>query len=106
MKTSMPLPLSALTLKTQNQKALPNQNNISDKEKLREAADEFESIFIQQMLKTMGETSIESDLLPKSEGEKVFQSMLDEQYSKMSAKSGSLGLGDLIYNQFKTNLEE
>ena len=58
------------------------------------------------MLKTMRKTTFESDLVPKSEGEKLFQSLLDEQYALLSAKSGSLGLGEMIYQQLKTNLEK
>jgi Rod binding domain-containing protein len=54
----------------------------------------------------MRESSFESDLLPKSEGEKLFQSLLDEQYAKLSAKSGSLGLGEMIYQQLKSNLDK
>ena len=42
----------------------------------------------------------------KSFQEKIFQSLLDEQYALLSAKSGSLGLGEMIYQQLKTNLEK
>ena len=107
MKVSMPLPLlSALTLRENQLKAVSKTKGVSEDTKLREAANEFESIFIQQMLKSMRKTSFESDLLPKSEGEKIFRSMLDEQYAKLSAKSGSLGLGQMIYQQLKSNLEK
>jgi len=106
MKLSMPLPLSALTLQANSLKKLPETKGVSDDTRLSEAANDFEAIFIQQMLKTMRKTTFESDLLPKSEGEKVFQSLLDEQYALLSAKSGSLGLGEMIYQQLKTNLEK
>ena len=106
MKLSMPLPLSALTLQANSLKKLPETKGVSDDTRLREAANDFEAIFIQQMLKTMRKTTFESDLLPKSEGEKVFQSLLDEQYALLSAKSGSLGLGEMIYQQLKTNFEK
>ena len=104
MKLSIPLPLSVLTQQANQLKKPPEIRGISDDLKLRDAANEFEAIFIQQMLKTMRKTSIESDLIPKSEGEKLFQSMLDEKYSEISAKSGSLGLGDMIYKQLKTHV--
>jgi Rod binding domain-containing protein len=106
MKTSMPLPLSALTLRANQLKVIPKTKGVSEDVKLRKAANEFEAIFIQQMLKSMRKTSLESDLLPKSEGEKIFRSMLDEQYARLSAKSGSLGLGQMIYQQLKSNLEK
>jgi len=107
MKTSIPLPLSALTLRANQLKVAPQTKGVSSEDaKLREAANEFEAIFIQQMMKSMRKTSLESDLLPKSEGEKIFRSMLDEQYAKLSANSGSLGLGQMIYQQLKSNLEK
>ena len=106
MKLSMPLPLSALTLQASQLKKLPETKGVSDEAKLRDAANDFEAIFIQQMLKTMRKTSFESDLLPKSEGEKVFQSLLDEQYAQISAKSGSLGLGEMIYQQLKPKVNK
>ena len=106
MKTSMPLPLSALTLRANQLKVIPKTKGVSEDAKLREAANEFEAIFIQQMLKSMRKTSLESDLLPKSEGEKIFRSMLDEQYAILSAKSGRLGLGEMIFQQIKSNLKK
>tara|TARA_B100001750_G_C15094227_1_gene392160 strand:- start:131 stop:451 length:321 start_codon:yes stop_codon:yes gene_type:complete len=106
MKVSMPLPLSALTLDAWRIKAPPEIKGVSNDAKLRETASEFEAIFIQQMLKSMRETSFESDLFPKSKGEKIFRSLLDEQYANISANSGSLGLGEMIYQQLKSNLEK
>ena len=106
MKISMPQPLSALTLQANQLNKIPVTKGVSDDAKLREAANDFEAIFIQQMLKTMRKTSFESDLLPKSEAEKVFQSLLDEQYALLSAKSGSLGLSEMIYQQLKPKVDK
>ena len=106
MKALMPLPLSALTLRIDQSREIPNAKDKTDDAKLREASSEFEAIFIQQMLKTMRKTSLESDFIKKSEGEKIFRSMLDEQYAILSAKSGRLGLGEIIYQQLKSNLKK
>ncbi len=83
-----------------SQKGGPGQN-----EKLREACEEFEAIFTQQLLSAMREATVESGLMPKSSGEKAFQSMLDEQRSLQMAKSGSLGLGEMIYQQLQERLK-
>ena len=106
MKPLTPLPLSALKLRMDQLNKLPEEKFKSDDAKLREASNEFEAIFIQQMLKTMRKTSLESDFIKKSEGEKIFRSMLDEQYAILSAKSGRLGLGEMIYQQLKSNLKK
>lgn len=100
----MPLPLSSLTFRMDQLRELPDAKVKTDDTKLREASDDFEAIFLQQMLKTMRKTSLESDFIKKSEGEKIFRSMLDEQFAILSAKSGKLGLGEMIYQQLKSNL--
>ena len=106
MKALMPLPLSALTLRMDQLRELPDAKVKKDDTSLREVSNEFEAIFIQQMLKTMRKTSFESDFNKKSEGEKIFRSMLDEQYAILSAKSRRLGLGEMIYQQLKSNLKK
>ena len=102
----MPLPLSALTLRMDHLREIPDVKVKADDAKLREASSEFEAIFIQQMLKTMRKTSLETEFIKKSEGEKIFRSMLDEQYALLSAKSGRLGLGEMIYQQLNSNLKK
>ena len=102
----MTLPLSAIKMQLNYQKAIPQTKDISNDKNLRDAANDFEAIFVQQMLKTMRETSLESNFIPKSEGEKYFRSMLDEHYSKIAAKSGSLGLGEMIYKQLISKKSE
>ena len=102
----MPLPLSAQTMRMDQLREIPDVKGKADDTRLREATNEFEAIFIQQMLKTMRKTSLESNFVKKSEGEKIFRSMLDEQYAILSAKSGRLGLGEMIFQQLKSNLKK
>ena len=99
----MKRPLIETNLQFNQLKKIPQIKNISEENKLREAANDFEAIFVQQMLKTMRKTSLESNLIKKSEGEKYFRSMLDEHYAQLTAKSGSLGLGEIIYEQLISN---
>ena len=77
----------------------------SDDEKLREAANEFEAILVNQMFETMQDNSMHSDLLPENEGEKVFRSMLNSEYANMASQSEKLGLGHLIYQQLKPKVK-
>ncbi len=81
-----------------------NEADKSDDQQLREAANEFEAILMQQVMKSMRDSGFESGLVRKSDGEKVFQSMLDEQYARLNLQSGGLGLGELIYQQLKPQL--
>lgn len=98
--------LSAQDLMQQHQvKQLGQQKPKKDQE-LREVSSDFESLFVTQMMNAMRESVPESDLLPKSNGEKVFRSMLDQEYAKMAAQSGKLGLGQMIYEQLKPQIEK
>ena len=106
MKAVSSLPLSSLTLRMDQLREIPEARAKNNDVRLLEASNEFEAIFIQQMLKTMRKTSLESGFIKKSEGEKIFRSMLDEQYAILSAKSGRLGLGEMIYQQLKSNLKK
>ncbi len=69
-------------------------------EALKEATKEFESYFLQTIMKEMRKTIPENDqFIKKSQGEKIFTDMLDEQYAKMSAEQNTVGLADMLYKQ-------
>jgi flagellar protein FlgJ len=83
-------------------KVVPNSSvkNLSSSQKaLREAAQEFESLFIQQLFKEMRKSVSDSDLFGDRDAEKTFQSMLDEEMSIKLSKGGGIGLSDVIYKQ-------
>lgn len=69
-------------------------------EQIREAAQEFEAVFLFQMLKQV-RNSIhkEEGLMNGGMGEEIFTGMLDEEYAKVMAKTNSTGLTDVIYRQ-------
>ena len=74
---------------------------MSDK-KLKEVSEDFESIFINMLFKSMRKTLDEKSLIvPKGEGQKIFEDLLYTEYSKTMSKSGKFGIADLIYKQFK-----
>ena len=66
---------------------------------LRQATQEFESLFIAQMLGAMRQTVPQSHLFGTDSGERVFRQMLDEETARQVASSGGLGIGDLLYRQ-------
>jgi len=75
-----------------------------DQKKLMEACQEFESIFVYKMISQMREAIPEGGLIPKSQGEKIFQDMLDEQYALKISKSGGMGLAKILYDSLSANL--
>ncbi|NLT94385.1 MAG: flagellar biosynthesis protein FlgJ [Clostridia bacterium] len=70
-----------------------------DAAKLMEACQQFESIFIHQMISQMRATIPEGGLLEKSTGEEIFQDMLDQQYAENISKAGGIGLAKILYDQ-------
>ncbi|MBN2244031.1 MAG: rod-binding protein [Acidobacteria bacterium] len=68
------------------------------KSDLREAAQEFEAIFIAYMLKVMRETIEESGLTDGGPGKAIYTELFDQQISRSLASRGALGLSDLLYD--------
>ncbi len=76
-----------------------------DKE-LKETCAAFEGMFMQMMMKTMRSASIESNLIKKSNGEKIFTDLLDQEYVNIATKNEATGLGGTLYQYLKNTLPE
>jgi len=76
-----------------------------DKEELRKASQEFEAIFIQRMWEQMRETVPQDGYLHSDEKE-MYMSMFDEKVSVEMAKSGGIGLADMIFDQLSGQVEK
>lgn len=70
----------------------------NDVETLRQVAQEFESLLINQVMKSMRTASFGDELFD-SDATKTFTSLLDEQYAQSLSRSPGLGLADLIVRQ-------
>lgn len=69
---------------------------------LRAVATEFESLFIKQMLDSMRDTlSPDDDLFYGGMAQDIFQDMLYEEYARTMARTGSLGVADIIHSQYE-----
>lgn len=102
-------PLAAAQLPVENQRyslpSLPSAKGLSatkvDKDsKLYQACEDFQAVFIKQMLDTMRKTVDKSQsLIQANEGEKVFEDMLYDEYAKKMSKSAGFDLADNLYKQ-------
>jgi flagellar protein FlgJ len=108
MKIEPNTTINNLTLATGNVKNSDNKfaeilNKVEkgkdDDAKLMEACQQFESIFIHQMISQMRATIPEGGLFEKSQGEKIFQDMLDHEYAQNISKAGGIGLAKILYDQ-------
>lgn len=66
---------------------------------LQEAAEQFEALFLYQLMEEMRKTVPESDLLGNRQAEKIFQSMLDQEITTNSSQAQSVGMARMIYEQ-------
>ena len=65
-------------------------------------AEQFESIFINMMLKSMRNATQRSGLMDSQAG-RMYESMFDQEVSMHLAKNGSLGLAEKIKTQIQRN---
>lgn len=78
---------------------IENAGNSSDVRKAREAAIDYEATFISQMLEHMFETVPTDGLFGGGQGERVFRSMLNQEYGKAIANRGGVGIADNVLNE-------
>lgn len=71
----------------------------SDREKLGEVAQQFEAIFLRQMLSAARKTDFGGDDLFGGEGEDTFREMQDAQFADIASKSGMIGFASSIEAQ-------
>ena len=101
--------MDEITLKLNSQQNYKNniETNKSDSNKklkeLKEISNQFESIFINQILKQARQNKIENGLFA-SEAINTFNSMIDEQYSEILSKKTNFGISEALFNQFKSQV--
>lgn len=73
---------------------------MSKEEKLKNVSQQFESLFLSQILKEMRGTVASNDLLGEnSMASKIFREMWDNAVSQSAAETSSFGLADMVYEQ-------
>ncbi len=81
--------------------ALHGGNKVTEAQ-VEAAAEEFESVFISQMLKhTFGEKE-SNELMGGGSAENIYQDMMVDEYGKLIARTGGVGLADHIKKQMLT----
>ncbi|PPR79879.1 MAG: hypothetical protein CFH06_00213 [Alphaproteobacteria bacterium MarineAlpha3_Bin5] len=73
---------------------IPNVQNVKE---ARKAAQEFEAVFISQMLKPLFESVEVEPPFGGGSGEEVWKGLQVEEYGKAIARAGGIGLADHIF---------
>ena len=86
----------ALSLPVRNQ-AVGNPLFARGAEAARRAAEDFESVFVSQMLETMFQGIKTDGPFFGGPGERVFRSVMLQEYGKQIAANGGIGVADNVY---------
>ena len=71
----------------------------AEKDKLKKAAEQFEAIFLRQMMSTMRKGSLAEDVFGSSATDQ-FRELADARTADNMAKTGSFGIAGLLLRQF------
>lgn len=71
----------------------------TDQAGLKKAAQQFEAIFLRQMISSMRSASLGEDMLGSTAGDQ-FRDMADARTADSMAEKGSLGIAEMLMRQF------
>lgn len=71
----------------------------ADVAKARQTAEEFEALFLSQMLAPIFEQLGTDPLFGGGPGEQVYRSMMVQEYGKAIARSGGVGIADAVQRE-------
>ena len=81
------------------------ESDKSEEIELKKACQDFESIFINFMFKSMRKTVPEGGLIKKGQGEKMYRDMMDMELSSQLSKGDGFGLSESLYRQLKRDID-
>lgn len=87
---------SALTAPTTPSKQQPVLDRSKIDPETLQAAEEYEGMFLDYMMKVMRETVPKSEMDLENTGTEVYRSMMDSEVAKKAAHAGGVGLADQI----------
>lgn len=82
-----------------NSLKLQGKNN----QELKDVAEQFESIFVHQMLKQARQGKLAEGIF-SSEAQDTFNNMLDIEYSKILSKKNNFGIAEALIKQFQPHI--
>ena len=89
-------------------KSVDDKNiNLLQKQKnndLEDVADQFESIFVFQMLKQARQSRLAEGIF-SSEAQDTFNNMLDMEYSQILSNKNNFGIADALIKQFQSHID-
>ncbi len=81
---------------------LKNENNPKSPYGLKKATQNFEAIFVNMLIKSMWKTIPESGLFEKNSATNIYEGIIQSALSEEIARSGGLGMAEMLYRQINT----
>tara|TARA_A100001011_G_scaffold191631_1_gene200327 strand:+ start:490 stop:792 length:303 start_codon:yes stop_codon:yes gene_type:complete len=91
-----------ISLATQQEKTGFSLYQTSNNIQLEQVAEEFEALFVTQMLKQAYQSKLSDGIFDSSENE-TFQSMLNQELGRKFSTNSNFGIADALIMQFKSN---
>jgi peptidoglycan hydrolase FlgJ len=88
----------------QPNKTIQNVQQNKQDNQLRKACEDFEAIFVKQMLKSMKSTITKSGLLDGGFAEEIYDDMLYDEYAKKMTKTANFGIANSLYRQLSNDV--
>ena len=82
-----------------------NLNSQTSKDELKAVAEQFEAIFVEQLLKAARQSNLADGLFDNEEVD-TYRDMLDKEYAKSIATNTSLGIASAIEAKFSHFLDK
>ena len=73
----------------------------TDQQRMKQTAQDFEAIFVQQVFKEMRRTIPEGGLLPRGQAEEIYSDMQDMEAAKQLTGQGGIGLAEMLLEQMQ-----
>ena len=86
-----------------NKSSVSDLSNKKDQE-LKDVAEQFEAIFVHQMLKQARQGKLAEGLF-SSEAQDTFNNMIDIEYSQILSKKNNFGIAEALIKQFQPHLQ-
>lgn len=87
-------------------KAAADAKAAKEDAKLKKACEGFEAMFMNMMYKEMRKTVPKNGFWGNSHAEEMWQDMMDTEMVDQLAKSGGIGLADMLYKQMKQDFKD
>lgn len=75
------------------------QNGSDNNKVMRQAAEDFEAVFLTQMIKPMFDTLPTDTMFGGGQAENVYRGLMVEEFGKSVARNGGIGIADSVYRE-------